>query len=277
MATPRLRPIGLSCSFFGIPAHEDLKAIRDAGFEAIEVCAVNHWMQDPPHTIIPQWSRLAAQAAALGLTIWSFHLPYVAPYDISRTEPAMAGTAIRLHEGLMHAAAQTLMPRKFIIHASHEPICDAQRSERMQTAIASLDALSQTALSLGAQLALECLPRSCLGKNSGEIAELSHDIPGLGICCDTNHLLTERAEHFILRFPGRIASIHLSDYDGVDERHWLPGKGINNWPAILQALDTVAYHGPLMLEVRGGQAGAPITVDGAMAAIRGILKQSDEA
>lgn len=44
-------------------------------------------------------------------------------------------------------------------------------------------------------------------------------------------------------------TLHVSDYDGIDEKHWLPGQGIVNWPEVIQALIETGYDGPFMMEV----------------------------
>ena len=46
-----------------------------------------------------------------------------------------------------------------------------------------------------------------------------------------------------------IYTIHLSDYDFVNERHRLPGDGINNWKEITDILENIDYKGPIMYEI----------------------------
>jgi sugar phosphate isomerase/epimerase len=43
--------------------------------------------------------------------------------------------------------------------------------------------------------------------------------------------------------------VHMSDYDFVDEKHWLPGWGDNNWNNIILSLIEAGYDGPFMYEV----------------------------
>lgn len=269
-------PIGISGSFFGIPTRGDLENCRKEGFDCIEVCVLDRWMTQPVAGLVREWKTLAADAEAIGLIIWSVHLPYAVPYDISRNEPGMAEKAVTLHSALIEAAGQTLRPRKCIIHASHEPIENALREARFHQAVESLTLLTDKAAEQGGQLAVECLPRTCIGNDSGEIERLIRNNPKIGICCDTNHLLTERAEDFIRRFNSRIVTLHVSDYDGIDERHWLPGRGCNHWNAIMDALREAAYTGPLMLEVRGPAAGTPLTLGEIMEAAHGLKTASRE-
>jgi sugar phosphate isomerase/epimerase len=46
----------------------------------------------------------------------------------------------------------------------------------------------------------------------------------------------------------RLTTVHLADYAPGAPRHLLPGKGILDWTAILRALQSVGYTGPLIIE-----------------------------
>ena len=71
-------------------------------------------------------------------------------------------------------------------------------------------------------LCIENLPRTCLGRDSGELMRLIADYPEVMVCFDSNHLLKEEHAHFFEAVGNRIGTIHASDYDRKDERHWLP-------------------------------------------------------
>ncbi|MCE5218704.1 sugar phosphate isomerase/epimerase, partial [bacterium] len=45
-----------------------------------------------------------------------------------------------------------------------------------------------------------------------------------------------------------LATLHISDHDGIDERHWIPGRGIVNWQDFAAGLDDIGYTGCLMHE-----------------------------
>ena len=74
------------------------------------------------------------------------------------------------------------------------------------------------------------------------------------VCFDTNHLLLESHADFIGALGDRIATVHLSDYDGRDERHWLPGKGVIDWPALCRSLRRAGYLGVYIFAVHHGEA-----------------------
>ena len=103
----------------------------------------------------------------------------------------------------------------------------------------------------GMKLAVENLPRTCLCNRSAEMIELLRDT-GAGIVFDTNHSLEEENVAFLTALVDSgipIYSLHISDYDFVDERHRLPGDGDNNWTGIFAQLQRAGYDGPMMYEV----------------------------
>ena len=109
--------------------------------------------------------------------------------------------------------------------------------------------LLEIAKANGSVIAVEDLPRTCLGNNAAEIAELISVHPDLRVCFDTNHLLTEDAADFIRTIGKKIITTHISDYDFINERHWLPGEGQLDWQRILQAFNDINYDGVWLYEL----------------------------
>ena len=93
------------------------------------------------------------------------------------------------------------------------------------------------------------------GQHQAEIEYLT-DSPALYVCCDVNHLFKETPQDFIRALGAKVVTTHMSDWDGIDERHWLPGEGINDWQKILAALDEVGYVGPFLFEVKNSEGAA---------------------
>ena len=54
---------------------------------------------------------------------------------------------------------------------------------------------------------------------------------------------------FVRAVGKKIVTTHVSDYDFVDEKHWLPGEGKVDWQALVQALKDVGYNGPWLYEI----------------------------
>ena len=186
-----------------------------------------------------------------GVKIWSFHLPFM-PFltvDISSCDEKLREDSVRYLTELMKKAVEETGVRLFVIHPSGEPIEETSRKSRMNCAKESLKALAAAAAEIGAVIAVEDLPRTCLGRDSDDILELLSADDRLRVCFDTNHLLKENNTDFIRRVGNKIVTMHVSDYDFIDEKHWLPGEGGIDWQALVNALRSVNYQGPWLYEV----------------------------
>ncbi len=194
--------------------------------------------------------RIAKEAAAEDVMTWSFHLPYylLRGSDISEFREEERRFAVSFQSEWIKKAADAGF-RYTVVHPSREPFAPEEREERKKASAASIAELSVIAKDCGMRLAVEVLPRNCLGNCSGELLWLLKDAPDAGVCFDTNHLLSEDPLDFLNAVGGRLMTLHLSDCDGVDERHWLPGEGILNWTALMNKLDEAGYEGVLMYEV----------------------------
>jgi sugar phosphate isomerase/epimerase len=147
------------------------------------------------------------------------------------------------------ARAAKIGVRYCVIHPSREPIEDSERAQRMENAKKSLALLCEYASAVGVVLAVEDLPRTCLGRNSAEILELISAHPNLRVCFDTNHLLAQDPVDFVRAVGEKIVTLHVSDYDGIDERHWLPGEGKIDWMRMLAAFEKIGYDGVFNYEL----------------------------
>jgi len=185
-----------------------------------------------------------------GINIWSIHIPYGMDIDISVLDDEARKKAIE-EISVMIKTVRPLQPEKLVLHPSFEPIPDEERAERLEACIESLPGLMELASKYDMGLTIECLPRTCLGNTSQEILEILHQVPGLKVCCDVNHLLQETPVEFIRAVGSAIETLHISDYDGIDERHWLPGKGIIEWDTLIESLEDAGYKGPWMFESKG--------------------------
>ena len=187
-------------------------------------------------------------SAAYGVSLWSFHLPFM-PFDqIDISHRMLAGKTVPYLSEMIRKGGQIGI-EKFIIHPSGEPIEEADREARLSTARESLAALAQVAAENGAVMAVENLPRTCLGRDSGDILRLLEADSRLRVCFDTNHLLRETHADFVKAVGEKIVTTHVSDYDFLDEKHWLPGEGKVDWPALAALLKKAGYDGVWLYEV----------------------------
>ncbi|MFD0712748.1 DUF6528 family protein [Paenibacillus sp. GCM10027626] len=227
----------------------ELKDIQAAGIHYVELAWRNDEFDLTDPANVQRCTAIVDQARALGLEVWSIHLPYGPEWDVSSTRTEEREAAVARHSQLLRQAAQWNI-QTAVLHPSWEPIPFEERDERLRGCKQGLARLTGIAAGLGIQLAVECLPRTCLGNTSSEIAQLLEADKRLGVCCDVNHLLQEAPEDFIRKISSRIYTVHMSDNDGVDERHFYPGEGVIRWNHVIAALADSGYQGPFLFEVR---------------------------
>lgn len=247
---------GISLSFFEEEKRETwedcqavLKKVRDCGFDCVELSFSHDDYFEKYHFMEEKNAReFGAYCHLLGLNPWSIHLPFSEKWDLSRDD---AEEVLRDDIELIRAA-HTAGISVAVIHPSFEPVAPEERDHRIANVIRNLKTLVTAAKENEMLLGLENLPRSCLGNTSGEMADLL-DATGASFVFDTNHSLSEDNVSFLQNMLRRgycPVSLHLSDYDRTDERHDLPGRGVNPWKTLLDLLQTAAYSGPALYEIR---------------------------
>lgn len=183
-----------------------------------------------------------------GVVLYSFHLPFWPFNQIDISNPDIAKKSVEYLKGYIDKGTKIGID-KYIIHPSGEPMAEEEREVRMETAKASLSELADFAKERGAVICVENLPRTCLGRDSKDIVELLSANPELVACFDTNHLLSEDPVKFIRAVGEKIVSLHVSDYDFKNERHWLPGEGLLDWNSIISELGKINYSGVWLYEI----------------------------
>ncbi|MEW6355268.1 MAG: sugar phosphate isomerase/epimerase family protein [Planctomycetota bacterium] len=188
-----------------------------------------------------------------GIEAASVHVPFGGPHDISVLDEAARGRALKTFEEAVPLAIQFDAPL-FVVHASAEPIEADHRSRRLDQARKSLAQIVARCAALKKRVAVELLPRTCLGNSVEELLLLLDGLdPQIaGVCLDTNHFMDRYATlpGAVRSLGDRLFALHLSDYDGVDEKHQTPGTGVIDWKAFLRALRDIAYAGPFDYECK---------------------------
>lgn len=230
---------GASDIFFGKSHRETLRLYAQNGIEAVEASE-----------LVTDIADFKAAAKEFGVEIWSYHLPFwpFEEWDPCSFDEEKRERTLAMHKTHLQRAAQ-LGASVAVIHPSAEPNLPEHRTRLMEFAKQHLQRLADNAASLGITVAVENLPRTCLGKDSSDMLQLLQADERLRVCYDTNHLLTENATHFIRAVGDNIITVHISDYDFLNEKHWLPYEGDINWVELVTALEEVGYTGPFMYEV----------------------------
>ncbi|MCI0499397.1 MAG: sugar phosphate isomerase/epimerase [Planctomycetales bacterium] len=223
-----------------------LSEFHSAGITLVELSGVHGILHDDG-----KFADMKRTLDTCGFSVNSIHYPYGPDFDISNLVPETRTGAIQEIEFYLGRLG-ALGGRCLVVHPSFEPVGDDERQARLKVcrnSILELDGLMKKYP--GMMIALEDLPRTCLGNTSAELnALIKGTSPDrIGICLDTNHMLQEDLITFTKNTVSRIMTVHIADYDGEDERHWFPGQGINDWHTWAQLMRGSGYEGPMLYEV----------------------------
>lgn len=205
--------------------------------------------------LVAEKQPLVDAIEAEGLRVWSVHLPFGEGWDVAHFCEEERDAVVQSLKRVIECTAPW-RPRVYVLHGCLEPVAPEQRPVRIARSIQSLRELDTFCQRFGARIALEDLPRSCLANTSLETRAmmLAADVP---ICFDVNHLLGDSHAAFLSLLATHCVTTHLSDYDGIDERHWLPGEGIVPWKEVFTGLLSAGYRGPFLFELRADEEGKP--------------------
>ncbi|MCD7901820.1 MAG: sugar phosphate isomerase/epimerase [Bacteroides sp.] len=247
--------IGTTTALWKEPTVTSFLDAKQNGIAYVEVALNQCYRNISEEEVIPKVQALKSKIDSAGLKVWSIHLPFSRTLDISVSDEEDRKKNVSIIAEMIKISA-VFNPSKLVLHGSSEPIDDETREERIRNSIQSIGYLWKYAAEIGAQLCIENLPRTCLGNTPEELLRLIEDYPEVGICFDTNHYLSGEPLHFAEIAGHRVATLHISDYDGVNESHWIPGDGVVPWKELFDVLTRKGYKGVYMheaLKTKDGQ------------------------
>lgn len=242
---------GLSHAVFSRQLDEKtFAAYKENGISHMEISFGGY--DDTVNLDFKEYKRLADK---YGITLWSFHLPFM---PFTTIDPAHFDETVRKFTvgyfiELMKEAKRDAGISLFVIHPSGEPIHEDDRTASFNQLKKSISELVAFADKNEMTLAVENLPRSCLGRNSEDMQKILGIHPSLKMCFDINHAGAEHAPDIIKRFKERIITLHISDYMGKDECHLMPGEGVVDWVETVRSLKAIGYKGPFLYEISRGK------------------------
>lgn len=223
---------------------ENFEEMRDGGMDAVEISLVQQPME-------LDFRAAKKRADETGIEIWSTHLPFKYEYSIVRNTAEERKLALELNSELIRRATD-IGCDKFVIHPSFIVKEEENRAELINYSKEALNYLAELAFSNGAQLAVENMIPICLGRTPDELLDIISVNDKLRVCFDVNHVLMGTHEEIFEKFGDKIITCHISDYDFVNERHWFPGEGKNDWPKINSFFNKIGYNGVWMYELSPG-------------------------
>ena len=235
--------VGLSSGGFPL-TEENFRLMEQSNIAAIEIAMATELYK------LIDYKQLAELSQRYNVKLWSYHLPYYPAriIDVSSLNDEVQKSTLSVYTEMIQKATEVGVD-KFVVHPSGEPIADDERELKLQRSMQTLDELAQIAKRYGAVIAVEDLPRSCLGNTADEMLRILSANDALRVCLDTNHLLQETNVEFMEKLGDKIVTVHISDYDFVDEQHWLPGEGLVNWNELYIMFQKIGYQGVWLYEL----------------------------
>ncbi|MDD3695578.1 MAG: TIM barrel protein [Lentisphaeria bacterium] len=187
-----------------------------------------------------------------GKRVNSYHIPFTPLDDISAIDESVRLRAMARFRAQIRTA-RFFEAELLVVHPSTEPIEQDKRHLHMTQLRKSLLELEPELRLEGLRLTLENLPRLCMGNSVTELKTMLAGLnPLFGACLDVNHLMShwQNLPAYVEDLGQLLYTLHISDYDGVDEKHWLPGQGVIDWKNFLLALRKNNYQGTFNYEVK---------------------------
>ncbi len=217
-------------------------AMKSAGIDVAEICMDDYKDVD--------FKRVRADADAVGIELFSIHSHMHSDFDISSLDKESNRRALEEFCWLIDEISEIGID-KIVIHPTHtpEPFDQACRGEKIKHAMECLDTLAEYAYKRGVWIALENLPRTCLANTVDEHLYMLSANDKLRACFDFNHSLIDDTADVIKKLGNKIITVHVSDRDNINERHWMPGEGVLDWKRIIDAFNTIGYNGAWIYEI----------------------------
>lgn len=234
-----------------------IEALRNSKIKTFELNAMM-FFYDYDGAIRKEFKNMLAET---GKRVISFHIPFGGVEDLSSPDELTRVRAIsrfRAH----YPAIREFGCKYLVLHPSAEIRTNvkAERDERINQLRKSLREIEDDMKEMGTQVALEFLPRLCIGNT---LADMDQILEGMnpdifGVCFDVNHIMNQypMIPEMTRKLGKRLFTTHISDYNGIDECHWLPGNGVIDWKGFIDALKDIDYRGPFNYEIRQ-QEGMP--------------------
>ena len=222
-----------------------IRKLKKLGFDSVDIYLTGCRRVDVYDNCLKKMPEYFKIVRENGLIVNGIHMPFGALMDISSPDKTQLNDPLKFAVKIF-GVIDNLKPNCYVFHGSGDPVPQQLRQSMKEDLISSLNFLvSKTNI----PVAIENLPRTCLLNTTTEIHEILNRVPGLYVCLDTNHFLTEKPEDAIVNLGNVIRTLHIADYDFVDEKHWLPGQGKIDWKKVINALQRIGYDGVFTYEL----------------------------
>lgn len=200
--------------------------------------------------------KIYSIAQRSGVEFSSFHVPFSVEVSFSNPDAVARHAAAEIMKKTIRSAAEIGI-KTMVIHPSgahYEKYSD--REFLVKQCIEHVGEIYEYCERVNVTLALENLTGRGVCGTPNEMLRFLHTYENLKVCFDTNHCELLYPEDYLdallqAGMKGRIATLHVSDYNMGKEMHLMPGEGKINWEKVLSKLEQLDYSGVFMYEVTG--------------------------
>ncbi len=231
-------------------SEETAQELQDAGFTAMELSIARLDIHYDFAQLRREIETAVERVSRRGVRVLSVHLPFGRDWEISSTDDEIRTRALSRYLELI-GAVNFVGHERYVLYPAFPGVPEEEREQRIRNACDCIARMAKAAHPI--RIAVENMPQDVLANSAKEHVRIIETLRGMGAdnvcaCCDMNHWQFEKTEDAILTLGQYIETTHVSDYDGVIEKHWMPGKGANDWNRIIGALEEIGYTGPFLYE-----------------------------
>jgi len=237
-------------AWFGhrLPFEQRLALIAPAGFST-----TSFWFGDDEELYAGGMAdRMPVLARQAGLSLDNIHAPVAECNAFWLESEGSMAAAIKQYEMALAFCRKHDIPM-LVVH-----VCKGSTPPPpTKSGLRAFGELATRAKELGVLLAVENTPSPLHA--DAVLGAITSD--HLGLCYDSSHdfISGHSSCSLLKKWGGRLMTTHLSDNNGTNDDHYLPGDGRIDWDMVQNAFPKTQYSGALMLEVvpRSGDGMTP--------------------
>lgn len=222
---------------------ETVEKLKALGFTSVDAdCCALFLPQD-----FPTYFKAYDLIREKGMHMNAIHMPIVNEWaDLACQYEEDRKEIVKLFVTLIKELDKRYAPSAYVFHPGGFGVNGENYPEYTERLIKSVNVLTEET---NAKICIENMAGRHFLDTSEKMLGFLERCKNAYTCVDVNHFYFEKPEEAILKYGNRIGTVHISDYDFVKERHFLPKEGKIDWMKVIGALKAVNYQGVFNYEV----------------------------
>lgn len=226
-------------SWFGfiMPIQERLRLIKEAGFDSTAI-----WWEDEEGDKVIKKEEFPKLVKDSGLIFENIHAPFLNCNMLWSEDEDLRKITVKKHVDLIEDCERYDIPL-IVMHISEGFLL----KEPNKLGIKSIREVIKEAENNNVKVAIENTD------NNFFIDYVLNDIDSsnLGLCFDTSHNeISDRNDiNLLKKYGDRLFTLHISDNDGLKDRHWIPYEGNIDWEKMKKDFPIENYKGHVSMEI----------------------------